>query len=161
MKEENVSTQSIFWNTDIQTTPIGFGGTIFCRGKIWLWNTYGCNVPFEYPVSNPYNIFVFYYFCIFCVFMTIVAPFFTWTGFWMCNLYSNVYVHKCIHVNVHSTTNRGTRYQGPIILVLNVGYILNKNYRVWGHRMLYILRFGCDQKIFSQSIFNSAFKFFM
>jgi len=45
-------------------------------------------------------------------------------------MYSNIYVHKCIYVNVHSTLNRGTRYQGQLVLLLNVGYILNQNDRV-------------------------------
>jgi len=37
-------------------------------------------------------------------------------------------MYKCIYVNVHSTVNQGTRYQGQTVLMLNVGYILNQNY---------------------------------
>jgi hypothetical protein len=47
----------------------------------------------------------------------------------MCDMYSNI-THMFIYVNVHSTLSRGTRYQGQIVLVLNVGYILNQNYMV-------------------------------
>jgi len=39
-------------------------------------------------------------------------------------------MHKYIYVNVHSTLNQGTSYQGQIVLLLNVGYILNQNYSV-------------------------------
>jgi len=48
----------------------------------------------------------------------------------MCGMYSNIYAYICIYVNVHSTLNLGTRFQGQIVLLLNVGYILNQNYRV-------------------------------
>jgi len=39
-------------------------------------------------------------------------------------------MYKCIYVNVHSTPNRGTRYQSQTVLMLNVGYTLNQNYMV-------------------------------
>jgi hypothetical protein len=51
-----------------------------------------------------------------------------------------------MYVNVHSTLNQGTKYQGQTVLALNVCYILNQNYRVWGHSLLCILGFGSDQK---------------
>ena len=51
-----------------------------------------------------------------------------------------------IYINVHSTLNWGTSYQGQIILVLIVGHIYYQNYMVWGHSVLFILGFGCDQK---------------
>jgi hypothetical protein len=67
--------------SEIQTYKLnllGLRGKIVGRGKNMIIRTHnGCDVPFEYPECNLYNTFVFYYFCIFYIFMTIVPPFVT------------------------------------------------------------------------------------
>ena len=48
----------------------------------------------------------------------------------MHGMYCNIRIYAYMYVDVRSTLNRGKGYQGQTGLVLNVGFILNQNYRV-------------------------------
>ena len=89
----------------------------------------GCNVPFEYPVWNFYNI-LYFTGSVYFIFLWPLYHHFSLTLVFELVACIVIYMHKYIYVNGHSTLNCGRRFQGPIVLLCNVGYILNQNYRV-------------------------------